>query len=88
MVQRSLKTRIILMLVIFNLLVFGFFYWNSLMLQHMLVKDFEKEYIAQTSDTVAECVRDAEKEARILSNSLFANAAIKEAFIQQDREEI
>jgi len=87
-VQRSLKTRIILMLVIFNLLVFGFFYWNSLMLQRMLVKDFEKEYIAQTSDTVAECVRDAEKEAQILSNSLFANAAIKEAFIQQDRAEL
>ena len=88
MAKNSLKTRIILMLVIFNLLVFGFFYWNSLMLQRMLVKDFEEEYIAQTSETVAECVRDAEREARILSNSLFANSTIKEAFMRQDREEL
>ncbi len=88
MAKNSLKTRIILMLVIFNLLVFGFFYWNSLVLQRMLVKDFEEEYIAQTSETVAECVKDAEKEAQILSNSLFANSAMKEAFIRQDRAEL
>lgn len=88
MAKNSLKTRIIIMLVIFNLLVFGFFYWNSLVLQRMLVKDFEEEYIAQTSETVAECIKDAEKEARILSNSLFANSVIKEAFIRQDRAEL
>lgn len=88
MAKNSLKTRIILMLVIFNLLVFGFFYWNSLVLQRMLVKDFEEEYIAQTSETVADCIRDAEKEAQILSNSLFVNSVIKEAFVRQDRAEL
>lgn len=88
MVKNSLKTRIILLLVIFNLLVFAFFYWNSLVLQRMLVKDFEEEYIAQTSKTVAKCVEDAEKEARILSDSLFASSTIKAAFMRQDRAEL
>lgn len=88
MVKNSLKVRIIFLLVLFNLLVFGFFGWNSLALQSILIDDFEKEYIAQTSDMVIGCVEDTQKEVEVLSDSLAANAAIKEAFKQEDREEL
>lgn len=88
MVKSSLKARVVLLLVLFNLLVFGFFYWNSLVLQRMLVHDFEEEYIAQTTDTVADCISDTEKEAQVLAHSLVANTAIKEAFRQQDRAKL
>ena len=86
MIKNSLKARIIFLLVLFNLLVFGFFGWNSLALQRILVNDFEEEYIAQTSEMVIECVEDTQKEVAVLSDSLTANAAVKEAFRQEDRE--
>lgn len=84
--MNSMKTRIIIYLVLFNVIIFSIFYWNNMALQKKLIDDFEKEYALKVMGTVADSVKNAEEEAVILSGSLLAHEDIIKAFAEQDRE--
>ncbi|MDD3269770.1 MAG: methyl-accepting chemotaxis protein, partial [Syntrophomonadaceae bacterium] len=57
-------------------------------LQEMLINDYEQEYIAQTSDAVSSCIKNAQKKAQVLADSLAANAEINAALQNQNRQQL
>lgn len=84
----SMKTRIILSLVLFNIVIFSIFYWNNMALQKMLIKDFEDEYARRVMEITNTTVEVAKEEAVPLSNSLAGHEDIIEAFAARDREKV
>ncbi|MGR6835347.1 methyl-accepting chemotaxis protein [Syntrophomonas erecta] len=86
--KNSLKARIVVLLVIFNLAVFTFFYWNNVSMQKTLINDLEAEYAKRVAKTVESCLVSAQKEASVLSDALMANESIREAFVNQNRVQL
>ncbi|MBO8158805.1 methyl-accepting chemotaxis protein [Thermosyntropha sp.] len=86
--MQSIKTRIILYLVVFNIIIFTIFYWNNLGLQQLLIKDFEKEYAENVTNTLNSGIKDAMEEAELFSDSLAADPDIVKAFAGQERNEL
>lgn len=82
----SLKGRIIIVLVGINLVVFGFFYWNMVGLQKIMIKDFERQHTANLTEAVETSLNSAERETGILADSLLANEQMKQAYINRDRQ--
>ncbi len=85
---RSIKTKLIIYLVIFNIVVFAFFFWNNLSLQKALIHDFEEQYVAEVNRTVEDCINDAMNTARLFADSLIVYPGVVEAFQAGDREEL
>lgn len=82
--KASLKKRLIVYLVLVNLGVFAFFYWNNVALQRLLIRDFEKQHSDQVNMAAESCLASAEKEAELLVDSLLANDQVTDAFIERD----
>ncbi|CFX21668.1 Methyl-accepting chemotaxis protein (MCP) signalling domain [Syntrophomonas zehnderi OL-4] len=86
--KNSLKGRIIIILVGINLVVFGFFYWNMVGLQSLLIKDFEHQYTTNLTNAVETSLNSAERETGILADSLLANEQMKQAYLNRDRQRL
>lgn len=86
--KESLKLRIIIFLVGINLVVFGFFYWNTVALQRLMIRDFEHQYTVNLTEAVDSCLKSAEKETSILSDSLLANPEMRQAYLKHDRQHL
>ncbi len=86
--NKSIKTKLIIYLVIFNIAVFVFFFWNNLSLQRALIGDFEGQYIAEVDRVVEDCLNDAMETAKLFADSLIVYPGVVEAFQAEDREEL
>lgn len=86
--RNSIKTKMIAAIVVLNIVIFGFFFWNNLALQRALIKDFEKQYVTEVERTVQDCIDDAMDEASFFADSLITYPGIVEAFQAGDRERL
>ncbi len=87
-VKNSIKTRMTIAVIILNVIIFGVFYWNNLVLQKALIKDFENQYVAEVENTVQDCIEDALDEAALFADTLISFPGVVEAFQNGDREKL
>ena len=86
--KTSLKTKIILYLVVFNVVIFSVFYWNNMNLQRKLVSDFERDYAERVVQMVENSIGEAQKEATLLSEVLGSNEEVVRFFAARDKERL
>ncbi len=86
--KNSIKTRIIVYLVLFNVVIFSIFFWNNLVSQKALISEVENQYASEIENTVNTCLSTAMREAELLADILITYPGVKDAFVEQDREKL
>lgn len=84
----SLKMRIIISLIMFNILIFSIFYWTNSNMQSSLINQFESRYAADVTHTVENTLGSSGREASILANAILSNVEIVESFKSGDRNNL
>lgn len=86
--KNTMKNKIVFYLVLFNIAVFAFFYWNNVTVQKVLIKDFEEQYTHSLVDQTESSLNSAYNLAEVLVEALENDEDIQKAFIAGDRQHL